>query len=77
MSGRPRLDFFSDRLNNSFSHSSAVGVWPDQLTLKVLVAAGQDILCTPSMTEETWLERRVDRSRGERQTDKVTEDTKL
>lgn len=76
MSGRPRLDLFSDRLNNSFSHSSAVGVWLDQLTLKALVA-GQEILCTPSMTEETWLERRGDRSRGKRRTDKVTEDSKL
>lgn len=36
---------FSGRLNNSFSHSSAVGVWPGQL--KGTVAAGQDILCTP------------------------------
>lgn len=55
-------------LNNSFSLSSAVGVWPGRL----------------KGTSSSWTGRTLysiddggNRSRGKRQTDKVTEDTKL
>ena len=64
----PGSTCFSGRLNNGFSHSSAVGVWPGQLKGTSSSWTGHILYSTDDQG---------DRNGVERQTDKVTEDTKL
>lgn len=63
-------------MNNSFSHSSAVGVWPGQLNGTSGSWTGHTLCSGPSMAEETEEVARGGKAEETGQTDKVTEDTK-